>query len=50
MESHLFKIDTWEAIKGIWTSTIKPLWWLWLGVLALGLLPGALGYFFTLDG
>jgi len=33
MESHFFKIDTWEFIKGIldvWWLLAKELWWLWL--------------------
>jgi hypothetical protein len=35
-----------EFFQGIWVYVIKPLWWLWLLALALGLFPKGLDYFF----
>jgi len=46
MAGTFFTIDTWEFIKGIWDYAIKPLWWVWLLALAIGLLPTAIDFLF----
>ena len=46
MAGTFFTIDTWEFITGMWDYVIKPLWWVWLLALAIGLLPTAIDFLF----
>jgi len=48
MEGHLFKIDTWEMIKGVlnvWWLLAKELWWLWLILAAILIFKWGIIYF-----
>jgi len=43
---HLIDISFLGTIKGIWIYAIKPLWWLWILALAVGLLKPSIDYLF----